>query len=137
VVQQSAPFQLPDSFRVLIVDDIPTTRKLMREILFGVGFKNIIEAKDGNEALAKIKEKRFNLIISDWNMPQMQGIDLLREVRGDRLHKQVPFLMVTAEVNKLNVMEAVQAGVTHYLAKPYTGQELIAALEKTLQQKSD
>jgi len=111
---------LPKNTKILVVDDFSTMRRIVRNVLSQLGFSNIVEAEDGREALGKLKEGGFGFIVSDWNMPNMMGIDLLKAVRSDPAYKAIPFLMVTAESQKENVMEAVHAGVSNYIVKPFT-----------------
>lgn len=106
--------------RILVVDDFPTQRKLIKRTLFDLGFENVAEAVDGVDALEKLKAEDFELIICDWNMPRMMGIELLRIVRADGRLNKLPFLMVTAEARKENIIEAAKAGVSNYIAKPFT-----------------
>ncbi len=105
---------------ILVVDDFATMRRIIRGVLKQLGFTNIEEAEDGAVALSKLKKGEFKFIISDWNMPNMQGIDLLKAVRADEKLKALPFLMVTAEAKKEEVIAAVQAGVSNYVIKPFT-----------------
>jgi two-component system chemotaxis response regulator CheY len=116
--------------KILIVDDFATMRRIMKNILKQIGFSNIIEADDGTTALEELKKNSVDLIISDWNMPKMTGLDLLKQVRGMDDLKEVPFLMVTAEAQKQNVIDAVQAGVTNYVVKPFTAEAISEKLEK-------
>lgn len=116
---------------ILIVDDFSTMRRIVKNCLKQLGFDNVTEADDGQTAWTKLKngETEFKLIISDWNMPNMMGIDLLRAVRADEKFKGVPFLMVTAEGQKDNIIEAAKAGVTNYVIKPFTADILQQKLE--------
>jgi len=114
----------PDT-RILVVDDMMTMRKLVRKALTELGFSNIMEAPDGEQAWAKINDtvainSPFQLIICDWNMPNMKGIDLLKKVRASSAMKAVPFILLTAESEKDQVVEAMAAGVSEYLLKPFT-----------------
>jgi two-component system chemotaxis response regulator CheY len=118
------------SMKILIVDDFATMRRIMKNILKQIGFTNIIEADDGTTALEELKKNSVDLIISDWNMPKMTGLDLLKQVRSMDDLKEVPFLMVTAEAQKQNVIDAVQAGVTNYVVKPFTAEAISEKLEK-------
>lgn len=118
------------SMKILIVDDFATMRRIMKNILKQIGFSNIIEADDGTTAMEELKKTSVDLIISDWNMPKMTGLDLLKSVRGTDGLKDVPFLMVTAEAQKQNVIDAVQAGVTNYVVKPFTAEAISEKLEK-------
>lgn len=108
------------SMKVLVVDDFATMRRIIKNVLKQIGFTNIIEADDGTTALGVLKKETVDLIISDWNMPKMTGLDLLKNVRSDEATKTLPFLMVTAEAQKDNVLQAVQAGVSNYVVKPFT-----------------
>lgn len=116
--------------KVLVVDDMSTMRRILKNVLRQIGFSDIIEAENGQDALTKLKAGGFGLVVSDWNMPVMQGIELLRAVRADAELKTLPFLMVTAEAQKENLIEAVQAGVSNYVVKPFTAEILQGKLEK-------
>ena len=118
------------SLKVLVVDDMSTMRRILKNVLKQIGFSDIIEAENGQDALSKLKAGDIGFIVSDWNMPVMQGIELLRAVRADAELKHLPFLMVTAEAQKDNIIEAVQAGVSNYVVKPFTAEALQAKLEK-------
>lgn len=117
------------SMPILIVDDFSTMRRIVKTCLRQIGFENITEAEDGVVALEKLKNHEFKLVISDWNMPNMMGIDLLRAVRADEKLKALPFVLVTAEGQKENVIEAAKAGVSNYVVKPFTAETLQAKLE--------
>lgn len=119
------------SIKVLVVDDFTTMRKIVRRCLVEIGFTRIEEAKDGVEALAVLtnSNEKFGLIISDWNMPNMLGIDLLKSVRSNAKLEAIPFVMVTAEGNRDNILEAARAGVNQYLVKPFTTEVLAEKLE--------
>lgn len=116
--------------KVLVVDDMSTMRRIVKNVLRQIGFSDIMEAENGQDALTKLKAGGFGLVVSDWNMPVMQGIELLRAVRADTELKTLPFLMVTAEAQKENLIEAVQAGVSNYVVKPFTAEVLQGKLEK-------
>ena len=118
------------NLKVLVVDDMSTMRRIIKNVLKQIGFSDLVEAENGQDALAKLKAGDIGFIVSDWNMPVMQGIDLLRAVRADAELKHLPFLMVTAEGQKENIIEAVQAGVSNYVVKPFTAEALKAKLEK-------
>lgn len=120
------------SIKVLVVDDFATMRRILKNILKQLGFVNITEADDGTTALEELKKNNYDLIISDWNMPKMTGLDLLKQVRSDDALKEIPFLMVTAEAQKQNVIEAVQAGVSNYVVKPFTAEAISDKLKKIL-----
>jgi len=115
---------------VLIVDDFLTMRRIVRKILRDLDFQNIIEAEDGSAALDVLKTTKIDLIVSDWNMPRMTGLELLKEVRGNDKFKDTPFLMVTAEAQKENIVEAVKARVSNYIVKPFTAATLEEKLAK-------
>jgi len=118
------------SIKVLVVDDMSTMRRIVKNVLKQIGFSDIVEAENGQDALSKLKVGDIGLIVSDWNMPVMQGVELLRSVRADPELKHLPFLMVTAEAQKENIIEAVQAGVSNYVVKPFTAEALQGKLEK-------
>ncbi|MEW6667449.1 MAG: chemotaxis response regulator CheY [Thermodesulfobacteriota bacterium] len=120
------------SIKVLVVDDFATMRRIVKGVLRQLGFSNIIEAEDGNVALNELKREKIGLIVSDWNMPNMTGLELLKVVRGDGELKGIPFIMVTAEGQKENVIEAVKAGVTNYVVKPFTPETFGEKLQKVL-----
>ena len=108
------------NLRILVVDDFKTMRRILRNVLKEIGFTKIVEADDGTTALDVLKKGEIHLIISDWNMPKMTGLDLLKAVRADGSLKDIPFVMVTAEAQKDSVIQAVQAGVSNYIVKPFT-----------------
>ena len=110
--------------RVLIVDDYKTMLRIIRNLLGELGFKEIDEATDGSAALESLRQKRYDLVISDWNMEPMTGLDLLREVRADEHLKPLPFIMVTAESKTENVVAAKKAGVNNYIVKPFNAATL-------------
>jgi two-component system chemotaxis response regulator CheY len=120
------------SIKVLIVDDFATMRRILKNILKQLGFKNLVEADDGTTAWEALEGQKIDLIISDWNMPKMTGLELLKKVRASDAHKGTPFLMVTAEAQKQNVIEAVQAGVSNYVVKPFTAEAISDKLKKIL-----
>ncbi len=124
------------AIKVLVVDDFPTMRRIVKNLLKQLGFENIDEAEDGGQALQRLKGGNYGLVISDWNMPNMEGIELLRNVRkeADPL-KNIPFLMVTAEAEKEKVIEAIKAGVDNYIVKPFTADILKEKLEKIADKK--
>jgi len=120
---------------ILIVDDFNTMRRLVRNCLKQLGFENVSEAEDGAIALTKLQAGEFKFIISDWNMPNMMGIDLLKAVRADPKLKGTPFLIVTAEAQKENIIEAAKAGVSNYIFKPFTADLLQQKLESIFKPK--
>ncbi len=116
--------------RVLVVDDFATMRRIIKNVLKQVGFTNVVEADDGTSALTVLKKDKIDLIVSDWNMPKMTGLDLLKAVRGDESIKDIPFLMVTAEAQQDSIVEAVQSGVNDYVVKPFTADVLKEKIDK-------
>jgi len=117
---------------ILIVDDYKTMLRIIRNLLKQIGFENVDEATDGTQALQKLREKKFGLVISDWNMEPMTGIELLREVRADDNLKKLPFIMVTAESKTENVVIAKEAGVSNYIVKPFNAATLKSKLTGVL-----
>ncbi len=117
---------------VLIVDDYKTMLKIIRNLLKQLGFSNVDEAMDGSAALQKILSKNYGLIISDWNMEPMSGLQLLKEVRLDAKVKDVPFIMVTAESKSENIIAAKDAGVSNYIVKPFNAATLKSKIETVL-----
>ena len=118
------------NIKILIVDDFSTMRRIIKNLLRDLGFTNTSEADDGNTALPMLQSGGFELLITDWNMPGMQGIDLLRAVRADPKLSSLPVLMVTAEQKKEQIIEAAKAGVNGYIVKPFTAATLKDKLEK-------
>ena len=116
--------------KILVVDDMVTMRKIVKNILKQLGFVHIDEAENGQEALQKLRSDAFGFVVSDWNMPVMTGIDLLRAIRADEKLKAIPVLMVTAEAQQSNLIEAVQAGVSNYIVKPFTAETMQEKLGK-------
>ncbi len=112
------------NMRILVVDDYKTMLRIIRNLLKQINFSNIEDAMDGSSALQKLREKEFGLIISDWNMEPMTGIELLKEVRADEKLKKIPFIMITAESKTENVIVAKQAGVSNYIVKPFNAETL-------------
>uniref|UniRef100_A0A7V5XIE8 Response regulator n=1 Tax=Thermodesulfobacterium geofontis TaxID=1295609 RepID=A0A7V5XIE8_9BACT len=121
---------LNTNIKILIVDDFATMRKIIKNILLQLGFKDILEADDGTTALELLKKQKVDLIISDWNMPKMPGIELLKAVRKNEDLKDIKFIMVTAESQKESVIEAIKQGVNQYVVKPFTPETLKEKLEK-------
>ncbi|MGB0719633.1 MAG: response regulator [Bdellovibrionales bacterium] len=123
------------NMNVLIVDDYSTMLRIMRNLLKQLGFSNVDEATDGGEALAKVKQKNYGLIISDWNMEPMTGLQLLKEIRAsNENYKGTPFIMVTAESKTDNVIQAKQAGVNNYIVKPFNAETLKSKMTAVLGQ---
>jgi len=109
---------------VLVVDDFATMRKIIKNLLHELGFTNITEADDGTTALPMLKKYEFDFLVTDWIMPRMQGIDLVKEIRKDPNLSSLPVLMVTAEAKREHIVEAAKAGVNGYVVKPFTTQLL-------------
>lgn len=120
------------NMRVLIVDDYKTMLRIIRNLLKQIGFNNVEEASDGGEALDLLRAGGIDLVISDWNMEPMTGLQLLKEVRSDDNLKDTPFIMVTAESKTENVVAAKQAGVSNYIVKPFNAETLKTKLESVL-----
>jgi two-component system chemotaxis response regulator CheY len=116
--------------KILVVDDFSTMRRIVKNLLSDLGFKNIEEADDGNTALPKLKSGNFDFLVTDWNMPGMTGIDLLKAVRADAQLASLPVLMVTAESKREQIIEAAQAGVNGYVVKPFTAGTLEEKINK-------
>jgi two-component system chemotaxis response regulator CheY len=114
--------------KILVVDDYPTMRRIMRNLLTQIGMTDIEEAGDGSEAVTKLHGAKFDLVISDWNMEPMTGLDLLKHVRADATFAKMPFILVTAESKTENVIEAKKAGVNNYIVKPFTAETLKAKI---------
>jgi two-component system, chemotaxis family, chemotaxis protein CheY len=117
---------------VLVVDDYSTMRRIMRNLLGQIGFQNVEEAEDGESALKKLHERNFDLVISDWNMEPMSGLDLLRELRADTQLRDMPFIMVTAANETKDVIAAKAAGVNYYIVKPFTAETLRKKIDTVL-----
>lgn len=120
------------SMRILVVDDFQTMRRIIINLLRQLGFTNVVEAADGKQALEKVKDDKIELVVSDWNMPNMSGMEFLKELRADDEYKSLPFIMVTAEGKKENVIAAVQAGVNNYIVKPFNAATLKEKLVKVI-----
>lgn len=120
------------SMPVLVVDDYSTMIRIIRNLLKQLGFENVDDASDGSAALAKMQTKRYGLVISDWNMEPMTGLQLLKEVRTDTKLKETPFIMVTAESKTENVVAAKEAGVNNYIVKPFNADTLKTKIESVL-----
>lgn len=120
------------NMNVLIVDDYKTMLRIIGNLLKQLGFNNVDEATDGGMALEKFKAKNYGLIISDWNMEPMSGIELLKQIRGGTENKNVPFIMITAESKTENVIAAKQAGVNNYIVKPFNAETLKAKMASVL-----
>ncbi|MFG6665521.1 chemotaxis response regulator CheY [Halomonas sp. HNIBRBA4712] len=114
----------------LVVDDFPTMRRIVRSLLKELGFTNVEEAEDGQDALNKLRAGSFEFVVSDWNMPNLDGLEMLKEIRQDDALKALPVLMVTAEAKKENIIAAAQAGANGYVVKPFTAATLEEKLNK-------
>ncbi|MDA8172552.1 MAG: chemotaxis response regulator CheY [Nitrospiraceae bacterium] len=123
------------NMKVLVVDDFSTMRRIVKNILRQLGFERIEEAEDGMQAYSKLTGEGFQFVVCDWNMPNMDGLDLLKKVRANQDLKDLPFLMVTAEAEKHKVIEAIKAGVSNYVVKPFTAEILKEKLEKIFEKR--
>jgi len=125
------------SMPVLVVDDYTTMVRIIRNLLKQLGFVEIDEANDGRAALAKMRERKYGLVISDWNMEPMTGYDLLQQVRGDEELAETPFIMITAESKTENVIAAKKAGVSNYIVKPFNAQTLKAKIDAVFEKPAE
>lgn len=116
--------------RVLVVDDFSTMRKIIKNVLKQINIENVLEAENGKHALEILKREQVDLIISDWIMPEMMGIDFLKACKSDETIKNIPFIMVTAEAQKGSIMDAIKSGVDNYIVKPFTPEKLQDAIDK-------
>ncbi|MBK6636635.1 MAG: chemotaxis response regulator CheY [Rhodocyclaceae bacterium] len=123
---------MPDrsAYKFLVVDDFSTMRRIVRNLLKELGFTHVDEAEDGAVALDKLKANKYDFVVSDWNMPNMDGLTLLQSVRADANLKGLPFLMITAEAKKENIIAAAQAGASGYIVKPFTAGTLQEKMDK-------
>ncbi len=122
---------MPDpKMKILVVDDFSTMRRIVKNVLKQLGYDNVEEAEDGAQAFSKLKTGGFGFMVSDWNMPNMDGLDLLKSVRADAELKDLPILMVTAEAEKEKVVTAIKAGVNNYIVKPFTAEVFSEKMEK-------
>lgn len=128
-IQKSWNMTMDKNMNVLIVDDYKTMLRIIKNLLGQIGFNNVDEATDGTMAFAKLKEKKYGLVISDWNMEPMSGFELLQKVRADAELKAMPFILVTAESKTENVIAAKQAGVNNYIVKPFNAETLKQKIE--------
>ncbi len=122
----------PANTKVLVVDDFATMRRIVKNILTQLGYKQIVEADDGTTAMDRLKQEKIDLIISDWNMPKMTGLELLKNVRSNPDTANIPFIMVTAEAQQDNIILAVKAKVSQYIVKPFTADILGEKINKVL-----
>ncbi|QEM83788.1 MULTISPECIES: chemotaxis response regulator CheY [Halomonas] len=118
------------NMRILVVDDFPTMRRIVRSLLKELGYTNVEEAEDGEEGLARLRAEAFDFVVSDWNMPNLDGLEMLKRIRADDGLKSLPVLMVTAEAKKENIIAAAQAGANGYVVKPFTAATLEEKLNK-------
>ena len=118
------------SMSVLVVDDFATMRRIISNVLKQLGFENILEAEDGTKALQMMETEKVDFVITDWNMPQMSGLDLLKAIRASEDKKDIPVLMVTAEAMQENIMKAAKAGVNNYIIKPFDAKTLSDKINK-------
>lgn len=118
------------NMKILIVDDFSTMRRIVKNLLGELGFSNTVEADDGNSALPILKQGGIDFLVTDWNMPGMTGLDLLKNIRSDEKLKTLPVLMVTAESKREQIIEAAQAGVNGYIVKPFTAATLREKIDK-------
>jgi len=121
------------NMKILVVDDFPTMRRIVRSLLKELGFTNVEEAEDGREALARLRDDAFQFVISDWNMPNLDGLEMLKQMRADEALSALPVLMVTAEAKKENIIAAAKAGANGYIVKPFTAAVLDEKLNKILE----
>ncbi|MBA2484043.1 MAG: chemotaxis response regulator CheY [Nitrosomonas sp.] len=121
------------SIKFLVVDDFSTMRRIVRNLLKELGFVNVEEAEDGTVALRKLQDGNFDFVVSDWNMPNLDGLSLLKKIRADEALKKIPVLIITAEAKKENIVAAAHAGANGYIVKPFTAATLDEKLNKIFQ----
>jgi two-component system, chemotaxis family, chemotaxis protein CheY len=121
------------NMKILVVDDFPTMRRIVRNLLKELGYGNVDEAEDGQAGLARLRGGGFEFVISDWNMPNLDGLEMLKQIRADATLSHLPVLMVTAESKKENIIAAAQAGASGYVVKPFTAATLEEKLAKILE----
>lgn len=121
------------NMKILVVDDTAVMRRVAKNILKKLGYANVEEAANGQEAMQKLRSDTYGFVVSDWNMPVMTGIDMLRTIRADDKLKTIPVLMITAEAQQGNLVEAIQAGVSNYIVKPFTAETMQEKLEQIFQ----
>jgi two-component system chemotaxis response regulator CheY len=124
------------NMRILVVDDFSTMRRIVKNVLKQIGYSNIDEAEDGADALNKLRSRRYDFVVSDWNMPNLDGLEMLKEIRADEQLKGLPVLMVTAEAEKEKVVTAIRAGVNNYIVKPFTAETLKQKMEQIYERLS-
>ena len=118
------------NLKILVVDDFPTMRRIIRNLLKDLGYENVDEAEDGAMGLEKLRNGNFDFVVSDWNMPNLDGLEMLKQIRADANLAKLPVLMVTAEAKKENIIAAAQAGASGYVVKPFTAATLEEKLNK-------
>lgn len=118
------------NIKILVVDDFPTMRRIIKNLLKDLGYENVDEAEDGQMGLEKLRNGSFDFVVSDWNMPNLDGLEMLKQIRADANLKSLPVLMVTAEAKKENIIAAAQAGASGYVVKPFTAATLEEKLNK-------
>ena len=116
--------------RILVVDDFSTMRRIVKNILRQLGYNNVVGADDGTTALTKLKAEKIDFCVTDWNMPKMSGLELLKEIRADESLKDIPVLMVTAEALQENIITAIKAGVSNYVVKPFDAATMAEKIDK-------
>ena len=116
--------------RILVVDDFSTMRRIVKNILRQLGYNNVVEADDGTTALVKLKAEKIDFVVTDWNMPKMSGLELLKEIRATEAWKSTPVLMVTAEALQENIIAAIKAGVSNYIVKPFDAATMAEKIDK-------
>jgi two-component system chemotaxis response regulator CheY len=128
---------IKNKVKILVVDDFATMRRIIINLLKELGYTTFDQANDGVEALAIVKAKQVDLIVSDWNMPNMTGIQFLKEIRSDSDFKEIPFLLVTAEAKRSQIFEAAEAGTDGYIVKPFSADTLMEKLNKIIERKRE
>ena len=118
------------NIKILVVDDFPTMRRIIKNLLKDLGYENVDEAEDGQMGLEKLRNGNFEFVVSDWNMPNLDGLEMLKQIRADANLSSLPVLMVTAEAKREQIIEAAQAGVNGYVVKPFTARALKEKIEK-------
>ncbi|MCX5590540.1 chemotaxis response regulator CheY [Alcaligenes endophyticus] len=118
------------NIKILVVDDFPTMRRIIKNLLKDLGYENVDEAEDGQIGLEKLRNGNFDFVVSDWNMPNLDGLEMLKQIRADAALSKLPVLMVTAEAKKENIIAAAQAGASGYVVKPFTAATLEEKLNK-------
>jgi len=123
-------YMVQKNIKILVVDDFPTMRRIIKNLLKDLGYENVDEAEDGQMGLEKLRNGNFEFVVSDWNMPNLDGLEMLKQIRADASLASLPVLMVTAEAKKENIIAAAQAGANGYVVKPFTAATLEEKLNK-------